>query len=100
VPQVPQWHDATDSCYWINLLIGFYILVLFLSELSHSLHVAQTKLASSLVNFWVHDNILIDVIIIITINISLQTNRTTMHYNVSWWDKRKIKHYIKPYFHI
>jgi len=43
------------------LLIGlnFYVLVSFLSVFGYS-YVRQTKLASSLVNFWAHDKIAID----------------------------------------
>ena len=30
---------------------------------------------------------------------SLQINRTGVHYNVSWWDKKKIKRQTKPHSH-
>jgi len=41
-----------QDLFRINLVIGFYVLVLYLSDYSN---VRQNKLASSLVNFWSHD---------------------------------------------
>jgi len=38
------------------LLIGFYVLVSFISDFGYS-YVRQTKLASFLVNFWAHEKI-------------------------------------------
>jgi len=42
------------TVYWIYLLIGFYVLVIYFFCFSYSC-VRQTKLASSLVNFWAHE---------------------------------------------